>query len=63
MTDDELLEWSLRGRAKGATHIVVLRDLVELDYFPVFVFDNEVELEKRKWISESKTKFICVIKL
>jgi hypothetical protein len=64
MTNDELTSWTLHGRTIGARFIIILKDLVEHDYFPVFVMGNQdVEFEKKKWISESKTKIMTVIDL
>jgi len=62
--DSELDEWTLRGKSGGCTHLLIVLDLEDKSYFPVFFFDKgDAQRYKDNIISESKIEVVKDIAL
>jgi hypothetical protein len=64
LQDTELTEWTSRGKSGGCTHLLIVLDLEDKSYFPVFFFDEgDVQRYKENIISESKIEVVKDIPL
>lgn len=53
-TKQDIRDWLIQARAKGATHLIVALDTFDYDNYPVYVFSHE-DIEECVEIIKSKS--------
>ena len=62
--NDKLEEWIWLGKSRGINYLLVMQDLEDKEYFPVYFFNHEDCVRYRdNIISESKLKVVEIIEL
>lgn len=63
MIDENLKKWVQQGRENNKKYIIIIYDTIDKEYFPHYFDHDDVDLEWRKFISESKQKPIISFRL